>query len=143
MRCQKTPQGYMVRLEKGEEVHAALTRFMREKRIGGGNIIGIGTLTDVTLGYFDLVSREYRREQYTDEYELINLTGNLSYADGEPLLHAHVVLSGPDMRAFAGHLFAGTIAVTGEFAVTVADTEWRRAFDEATGLKLLDFAERL
>ena len=143
MNCQKTPQGFMVRLEKGEDVHEAFTRLMREKKIGGGSVLGIGTITDVTLGYYDLEKREYLKEHFAGEYELINLTGNLSHADGQPLLHAHVVLSGADMKAFAGHLFAGIIAVTGEFAVTVADTKWQRAFDKETGLKLLSFDERL
>jgi predicted DNA-binding protein with PD1-like motif len=143
MRYQKTPTGYMLRMERGEEIHAALTRFMQERGIEGGSVVGVGAVTDITLGYFDLETKEYTRTLYDGEYELINLTGNLSTVDGESLLHAHVVISGADMAAIAGHLFAATIAVTGEFWITVAETKFERTLDQATGLKLLDLPERI
>ncbi|MBI3871474.1 MAG: DNA-binding protein [candidate division Zixibacteria bacterium] len=143
MRYQKTPHGYMVRLQKGEEIHASLTRFMKEKKFGGGSVTGLGAVTDVGLGYFHLNTKQYDRHEYKDEYELVSLTGNLSLVDGQPLLHAHVVISGSDMAAISGHLFAATIAVTGEFAITVSDTPMNRALDPETGLKLLDLPEDL
>ena len=143
MYYKQTQQGYMVRLRRGEEIHAALTRFMKAKDIAGGAVIGLGAVTDVALGFFDIEKQEYTRQEYHDDYELINLTGNLSYLDGEPLLHAHVVISGEDMAALAGHLFAATISVTGEFEIRVAGERIERAFDNETGLKLLDLPEKL
>jgi predicted DNA-binding protein with PD1-like motif len=130
-------------LTKGEEIHAALTRFMKAMGIGAGSITGIGAVTKVALGYFHADTRVYDRREYDDEYELVSLTGNLSYDDGNPRLHAHVVISGSDMKAISGHLFEATIAVTGEFYVMVADHRVDRAYDDETGLKLLDLPDTL
>lgn len=141
MRYQKTPSGYVVRLQRGEEIHDALTRFMGEKKIGGGSVVGLGAVRAITLGYYDVETKEYARKSYDGDYELVNLTGNLSLVDGEPLLHAHAVISGSDMVALGGHLFTATIAVTGEFFITDAGGEMNRALDSETGLKLLDLEE--
>lgn len=138
MRYRETPGGYVVRLQKGEEIHGALTRFMREKHIGGGSVAGLGAVREVSLGYYNVETKEYVRKSYDGDYELVNLTGNLSHVDGEPLLHAHAVISGADMAALGGHLFTATIAVTGEFFITDAGREMNRALDSETGLKLLD-----
>jgi predicted DNA-binding protein with PD1-like motif len=143
MYYQQTEQGFMVRLQKGEEIHTALTQFMAAKNITGGAVVGIGAVTDVALGFLDLETKDYVRQEYHEDYELINLTGNLSLVDGAPLLHAHVVLSGEDMSAIAGHLFAATISVTGEFEITVAGERFERAFDDETGLKLLNLPQKL
>ena len=97
MHFQKTSQGYVVRLQKGEEIMESLTRFMDDRGIGAGFVLGLGAVTDVALGFFNAETREYTRKEYHEEYELVNLTGNLSYDGGSPRLHAHVVISGQAM----------------------------------------------
>jgi len=116
----------------------AVTGFAEEAGIGSGFITGIGALCDVELGCFEVETREYIRKVFAGDYELINLTGNISKVDGEPFLHAHVTLGDDKFGVFAGHLFKGTIAVTGEFLVSASSLEISRKHDEETGLKLLD-----
>ncbi|HEX9750623.1 MAG TPA: PPC domain-containing DNA-binding protein [candidate division Zixibacteria bacterium] len=143
MYFRRTSSGYVIRLKKGEEIHASLTRFMKAMDIGAGSVTGLGAVTKVALGYFHADTREYDRFEYNDEYELVSLTGNLSYDDGNPRLHAHVVISGPDMKAISGHLFEASIAVTGEFYLTFVDQRIDRVYDDETGLKLLNLPETL
>jgi len=139
MQYQKTEYGFVVRLDRGEEVMTTLTRFAEESGLGSGSIVGIGAISDVELGYFDFESREYSHDTFEDEYELINLTGNISVVDNMPFVHAHVTIGDKDYGVKAGHLFSAVIAVTGEFFVTGSEMRITRVLNQEIGLKLLSF----
>ena len=139
MKYEKVDGGYFIRLFKGEEIPAALCKFITQKKIGGGYISGLGAVNNVTLGYFDLERQKYLKEEFPGIYELVSLTGNIAYVEGEPFVHAHVLISDQQMVPRAGHLFAGTIAITGEFFIAVAGKKFRRTKDPEVGLNLLDF----
>lgn len=134
-----TPSGtnHIVRLDAGEEVLESLTVYLKERRIVGGVISGIGAVKDTTLGYFDLPSREYQRREFPEEMELINLTGNITWVDEAPFIHAHATISGADYLAKSGHLFGATVAITGEFFIWPSEIKLPRELDQRTGLKLI------
>jgi hypothetical protein len=134
----KTDFGYVVRLQKGEEVIGSLTRFAEAVDLRSGGVTGIGTVHSVDLGYFESSTKEYTHVRLDDEFELISLTGNFSTVDGKMLVHAHVALSDRQCRAFGGHLFSGVVAMTAEFVVVQSQGEIARSLDSETGLKLLD-----
>jgi predicted DNA-binding protein with PD1-like motif len=140
MQYEKVQGGYFVRLEKGEGILPTVSAFAAQKRIGGGSLSGLGAVEKVVLGYFDRTKREYLQKKFTGIFELISLVGNVAYVDGEPFVHAHAVIADRKMVPHAGHLFAGTIAVTGEFYLAVAGKKFRRQRDPQTGLNLLAFS---
>jgi hypothetical protein len=114
-----------------------LTAYLRQEKIEGGSVTGIGAVMNTTLGYFDLHTKEYRQRVFPEDMELVSLTGNITRVDGAPFVHAHAVLSGEDFVAHAGHLFSAEIAVTGELFITPAAVRITRALDQRTGLKLM------
>lgn len=129
--------GYVVRLDPGEEIITTLGRFLGDHAVKGGTISGIGAVHNTTLGYFDLAEKTYHRREFPEEMELLNLQGNITWVDGERLVHAHVLLSGPDYAAVGGHLFSAEIAVTGEFTVLTSERIIHRAPDARSGLNLI------
>jgi len=139
MLYEKTKGGYFVRLHKGEEILTTLGEFVSRRRIGGGFVCGLGAVEKVILGYFDRERQKYVQKKFTGVYELVNLTGNIAYVEGSPFVHAHAVISDQKMVPHAGHLFSGTIAVTGEFYIAVAGKKFIRKPDHKIGLNLLDF----
>ncbi len=134
----KVSNGYIIRLEKGEEVIATLSNFTEKEKIPGGFLYGLGTVKDATLGYFDLEKKEYLKKTFNEEYELSSFVGNIYYFEGKPGVHAHVTLSGKDFNVIGGHLFSATITGTGEFFIYVSDDILERKKDSQTGLNLLD-----
>lgn len=136
MEVKEMGDSFYVRLLRGEEVLENLTAFVAEREIGAASILGIGAVEDVQLGYYELKTHTYHRKDLEGDYELVNLTGNVSYVEGKPFVHAHVTLGGPDFRALCGHLFRAVVAVTGEFVVRPLPGKVDRAFDEACGLNL-------
>jgi len=138
MQFRKTQNGFLLRLTKGEEVISSLSSFVEEQKILGGFVFGLGAFKDATLGYFDSVKKEYVKKFFQENLEFGNLTGSVSYFEGKPFVHAHVIAGGPDVKAFCVHLFSATISVTGEFFIIPSDTKIERKPDLQTGLNLLD-----
>jgi len=138
MKLRQYPEGLLVKLEIGEEVTETLTLFLKENDILAGTVRGIGGVADAELGFYDLQKREYLHQVIPGNLELIHYYGNITLVDGKPFIHAHAVVSGPDYIAKAGHFFSAKVAITGEFLIKPADWGVNRAYDETTGLKLMD-----
>ena len=105
---------YIVRLDRGEEIHATLKSFCQQQGINAGWINGIGAVMQAELGYFHRDSQEYSWRGITTDHELTSLMGNISLKEGEIWLHLHATLSDENFRVTAGHLRSGVISVTGE-----------------------------
>jgi predicted DNA-binding protein with PD1-like motif len=134
----RTATGYLVRLDPGEEVISTLAAFLGREGVGGAALSGIGAVRSSTLGYFDSGRREYLRKELAGEMELCSFSGNLTYLEGAPFVHAHAVLADADFVAHAGHLFEATIAATGEFWIATTERRIERKLDEPRGLRLIE-----
>jgi predicted DNA-binding protein with PD1-like motif len=137
MQTKKIRDGYVVRLDKGEELVDSLLKFARQEKITAGTISGIGAVTNVTLGYFDREKREYLQKRFEEVYELVSLQGSVATIDDEPALHLHLIISDRDYSPRAGHLLSAEVAVTGEiFVRSYGEPLWRKK-DPEFGLNLL------
>ena len=138
MKARRTESGFLLVLDRNEEVIAALKEFAASERIAAGSLCGIGAVRDVVLGYLDLDQKQYlKRELGADSLELLSLTGNLARLDGEPVAHCHVVVGDREMRTCGGHLFRAVVSVTVEIAIQVYEGEVSRRFDEESGANLI------
>jgi len=138
MQALQHSDGYLIRLERGEEVTATLTAFLEEKGIHAGTVMGLGGIGDAELGFYDLPNKTYLRRQVPGNLELVHYSGNITLVDGKPFIHAHAVVSGADYQALSGHFFSANVVITGEFILRPAQWEVSRTLDEFTGLKLMD-----
>jgi uncharacterized protein len=141
MLTQSFTGGYLIRLERGEEVQATLTQFLADKSIHAGMITGLGGVGDAELGFYDLINKVYLRKSIPGNLELVSYIGNITLVDDKPFIHAHAVVSGPDYIAYSGHFFSARVTITGEFILRPADWEISRVVDDYSGLKLMDLHE--
>jgi predicted DNA-binding protein with PD1-like motif len=140
MQFRKTKNGFLIRLIKGEEIISSLSGFVEEQKILGGFIFGLGAFRNATLGYFDSAKKEYVKNSFEDDMEFGSLNASISYVEGKPFIHAHVVAAGSDAKACFGHLFSATISATGEFFIIPSDVKIERKADPDVGLNLLDLS---
>ena len=133
--------GPLLRLEYGEELHTRLDAYARSKKLAGAWLDGLGGTTKVTLGFYDLPSKQYRWKTFDMPLEIISLAGNLAVVDGEPVWHLHGTFSGPDYQAIGGHVKELVVGPTCELRITPIEQRLTRAYDEKIGLKLLSPAE--
>lgn len=138
MQFTQVDEGYMIRLERGEEVLQTVTTFAVENCITAGIITGLGAADKIRVGYFDLHSRDYPEKTFSGELEILALNGNLSWIGDQPMVHMHVVFSDENMNALGGHLFEARISATCEIYLKVFSRKLERKRDEETGLNLLD-----
>jgi predicted DNA-binding protein with PD1-like motif len=126
------------RLAKGEDLLAALTNCAREHGITLGEVQAIGAVSQARVGFYNQEGRKYQYLELKNPREILSLTGNISLKDGEPMVHAHITLSGDDGRAVGGHLAEGTLVFACEFAIQEyrSATALVRQMDEPTGLFL-------
>lgn len=121
MRFADYKRGYVIQLEPGEEFQESLGTFVKQKRIPSAFFQGIGALSQVDLGFFDLAKNEYERHFFEEEYELITANGNVSMENDVPFVHTHVVPSDQKCQTIGGHLFKGTVTITAEIFLFTAD----------------------
>jgi uncharacterized protein len=133
MRSRAVAGGFLVRLDRGEEVIEAMTSFAARRKIGCGFLQGIGAVEKAEIGYFDLARKNYRRRALSPVAEVVGLSGNISLLNGQPFIHAHIILAGPDQKVLGGHLFAATVAITLELYVRVIRGRLVRKHDPKTG----------
>ena len=129
---------FVLRFEEGEEVASTLLDFAERHGVHAAELTGIGALSDVVLGFFDLDRREYHHNPVKQQVEVLSLVGNLAEKDGKPKLHAHIVVGKRDGAALGGHLIEGHVRPTLEIVVTDAPAHLKRRTDPKTGLALLD-----
>jgi predicted DNA-binding protein with PD1-like motif len=127
----------LIRLEIGEEVISSLSAFVRKKKIKSGWLQGIGAVNEVTLGVYDIKRRSYNRRAFHEDYELVNMTGDISWLGKDPVLHVHAVIADQRLKTFGGHLFGAKCCVTVEVILLPSKVRVNRQPDERTGLNLL------
>lgn len=130
----KCDEGYVLRLEIGEEIQEGLRQFAEAVGLKGAHYQGIGMLTRVELAFFCTEIKAYERRFFDHEYE-VSLMGNLSSHDGVMVPHTHVTMGDRNFQSYAGHLVRGVVAVTLEVIVTLLDVSLTRKEDPIMKIK--------
>ncbi len=140
MKAQSRQRGrsFLLRLPYGEDLLLTLKRFCDENEITQGTLIVIGAVQQATVGYYDQEAREYRANSFNQPMEIVSCSGNISLLEGEPFVHAHIVLADSEGKPVAaGHLMEDTIIFAGEaFVQELIGEPLVRKFDEQTSLSL-------
>ena len=82
--------------DTGDEAMSGLVEFAKANSLGASHFTAIGAFRDVTLGYFDWESKQYQKIPVHEQVEVLSLIGDMALKDGEPKVHAHVVVGRSD-----------------------------------------------
>ncbi len=140
MEYRRFQQGYVLRLDPGEEVVECLTRLAEKENVRLGCVSALGAAGDVTVGIFSTKEKKYDSRRYQGDFEISALVGNVTRQEGKPYLHLHITIGNPVTgEVHAGHLSACVVSATLELFLQVWDGEVGRSFSERVGLNLLEF----
>ena len=140
MEYRKFDQGYVLRLDPGEEIVASLTRLVEQENVQLGTVSALGAAGDVTIGIFNTREKQYYSQRYQGDYEISALVGNVTRKEGEPYLHLHITIGNPVTgEVHAGHLTSAVISATLELFLQVWDGRVDRKFSDQVGLNLFQF----
>ena len=125
-------------MDSGDEVVATLTRFAKEQGLAGSHFTAIGALRGVVLGFFDWDIKDYRRIVLDEQVEVLSLLGDITLDEGEPRLHAHIVVGRADGTAHGGHLLEAHVRPTLEIVLIETPALLRRTYDPDSNLPLIN-----
>ena len=129
--------GFLLRLDKGDEIITSLTDFAEKEKISFASVSGIGAAGKAVLAIFDTKKKQYIEREFVGDLEIVSMMGNITISDNKPKAHLHCCISSHDYLARAGHLVSATVSVTCEIVLNVFEKRIERKKDEATGLMLL------
>ncbi|WP_437630947.1 PPC domain-containing DNA-binding protein [Sorangium sp. So ce854] len=131
----------IIRLDRGEELPAALVRALDEVEARAGWIEGVGSLEQAEIALFDQASRAHAKTRVLEgPCDVAALSGSIAVQQGETSLRLSATLareSGVGLQLAAGELVWARVYGL-ELRVTVFDDlPLARTFDERTGLMQL------
>lgn len=129
----------VMRIDRGEEVVKTISKLCEDQKIKLGSITGLGAAGRVKMGLFDVEKKEYFSKEFVGDYEITNITGNISTMNGETYLHLHGTIADHELKAFGGHLNEAVICATCELVIDVIDGMVDREFNEEVGLNTYKF----
>jgi predicted DNA-binding protein with PD1-like motif len=123
--------------DAGDEVIANLQDFAHAHSIDAAHFTAIGAFESATLGYFSWDKKDYLRIPVQEQVEVLTLAGDIALKDGQPKVHAHVVLGRRDGTTLGGHLLEARVRPTLELMLTESPAYLKRVHDPETGLALI------
>jgi predicted DNA-binding protein with PD1-like motif len=133
---------FAIVFDTGDEVITGLLAFAKEQKLAASHFAGIGAAERVTLGFFELGKRDYKKIPINEQVEVMSLLGNICLEEnGEPKVHAHMVVGKPDGSAHGGHLLEAHVRPTLEVFLVESPSQLRRKMNAEVGLALIDLPE--
>jgi predicted DNA-binding protein with PD1-like motif len=135
---EEKPKTFVLVFETNDELSQALKKFAFEQKLASASFKAIGALSSVKLGWLNWETKKYEPSVSLDEQvELLSLIGDVALKDGEPQVHAHVVIGKRDGTAHGGHLLQTHVRPTCELVLTENAAHLKKEFDPAAGIALI------
>lgn len=125
-----------MRIDRGEEILAALKELAQAESIKLASVSALGATNSFTVGVYNTAEKKYYSNDFAGAFEIVSLTGTINTMDGEFYTHIHMSAGNERGEVFGGHLNRAVVSATCETVVTVVDGELDRYHDEDVGLNL-------
>lgn len=142
MKSRKLDSETVLIFDTGDEVVSTLTKFAKENHIAAAHFTAIGAFSDAGLGYFDLQKKDYLKNKVDEQVEVVSLIGDIALDNGEPKVHAHVVVGKKNGSAMGGHLLEAHVRPTLELILQDSGEQLKRKYDPESGLALIDLGQK-
>lgn len=130
----------LIVLPRGAQILEGIRDAVREASIDSGSFVGLGAIEAPRLAWFDRYEQRYRETTFEGVWEIASLVGNVTQYEGDPRIHAHMVISDRSCQTRAGHLAGGVVGITCEIVLTPFETPVARRFDDVLHLPLIDLS---
>jgi predicted DNA-binding protein with PD1-like motif len=129
MRSVATDEIIVLRLTEGDNLHDCISQVCKENNIDSAVIVtGLGMISHVTFGWF--TGNEYLTETRDGVFELVGLSGNISYKGNDIYPHLHAIFSMEDHSVEGGHILKATVHNNVEIFIQPLKTVFlNRSFD--------------
>jgi uncharacterized protein len=137
-RSSRQERTFALIFDTGDEVITGLNTFAQEHSLNACHFTAIGAFSDLTVGFFDWEKKAYQRIPINEQVEVLSLVGDIALKDGQPTVHAHVVVGKAIGTAHGGHLMQAHVRPTLEVILVESPNFLQRTMDTESGLALID-----
>jgi len=123
-------------IKRGEKINETILKACEDNNVQFGWINGIGAIENPEVGFYDINSKKYIKKIFKGDFEIVGLTGNMTYKDGQRFIHTHIVFTDDQFNAYGGHLFDSKISAAGEFIIMLSNNKINREYNGEIGLAL-------
>ena len=139
MKYSKVDDKIYVSIDKGELVNdKLLLEVAKIEKLNSGWINGLGAISDIEIGYWDIEKKIYIKKYFDEDYELLSLIGNISLVNNESFIHTHISFSNTEFKVFGGHMFDAKVIAAAEFCIFTSNYHLHRKLNCDIGLSLWD-----
>ena len=138
MKYNKVDDKIFVSIDKGEFVNQSLLNVAEKEGLNSGWVNGLGAISNIEIGYWDIEEKIYVKKTFDEDYELLSLIGNVSLVDNKPFIHTHISFSDTKFRVYGGHLFDAKVIAAAEFCIFTSEYHLHRKLNCDIGLSLWD-----
>ena len=129
----------VARIDRGEEILAAIREIARTEHIQLASVSALGATNDFTVGVYNVDEKQYHANDFKGNFEIVSLTGTINTMDGEFYTHLHMSAGDEKGQVFGGHLNRAVVSAVCEMVITVIDGVVDRRFSEEIGMNLFRF----
>lgn len=129
----------VARIDRGEEILAAVRKIAGAEHIQLASVSALGATNDFTVGVYNVDEKQYHANDFKGNFEIVSLTGTINTMDGEFYTHLHMSAGDEKGQVFGGHLNRAVVSAVCEMVITVIDGVVDRRFSEEIGLNLFRF----
>ncbi len=134
------PKTYLVIFESGDELASGLKRLASQLKLADSSFKAIGALSSVKLGWLNWETKMYQPSvELSEQLELCSLIGDIALLNGEPQVHAHLVVAKADGTAHGGHLLEAHVRPTCELVLTESPKHLQKRMDSESGMRSSTF----
>jgi len=138
MKYNKVDDKIFVSIDKGELVNQSLLNVAEKEGLNSGWVNGLGAISNIEIGYWDIEEKIYVKKLFDEDYELLSLIGNVSLVDNKPFIHTHISFSDTKFKVYGGHLFDAKVIAAAEFCIFTSEYHLHRKLNCDIGLSLWD-----
>ena len=129
----------VARIDKGEEILAAIEAIAVRENIRLAGVQALGAVDRFTVGVFKTAEKTYYANEFEGSFEIVSLCGTVNTMDGKFYAHLHMSAGNARGEVFGGHLNRAVVSATCEMILTKINGTVDRRFDADTGLNLFRF----
>ncbi|MBM3898416.1 MAG: DNA-binding protein [Thaumarchaeota archaeon] len=132
-------KSYVAKLPYGSDLLNSIKDIVTKVKLQSASFTAIGAVRKAKLSYYDQTTKKYNSLEFNEPMEIVSCIGNVSELEGKMVVHAHLVLSDKEGRAFGGHLLEGTELFACELMMNeYKNLRIKRKYDKLTGLNLME-----
>lgn len=128
---------HLLVLDQNADFMTSLREFADAQAVPSATFYGIGAFSSATLAFFNQEAQEYDPIAVDEQTEVLQVSGNLTWHEGEIRVHAHATLGRPNGTTLGGHLVEATVWPTLELQCQTYDTRIERSYHDTVGLPLI------